>query len=231
MGVGAQSATPQTPLAAQHTVEIAAGGNGSKYPWRGWLAARTIRGMTVHRTANPIAGEGPARHANGAAPMTAASLQQLRDELQQLRHRSRDEIAQRLRDARQYGDGSNNDEFHAIREEQLVLGARIASLQETIDTAVVIDPDDYPQGAAAIGSLVAIEDLASGLTTQYRLVSAHDTVNAGTITAGSPMGQALIGATPGAVLTVELPNGRTRCVRLLDVTTDNTPTPARPKAA
>ena len=187
--------------------------------------------MTVHRRADPIAGEGPARHASAAAPMTAASLQQLRDELQQLRRRGRDEIAQRLRDARQYGDGSNNDEFHAIREEQLVLEARIASLQGTIDTAVVIDPDDYPQGAAAIGSLVAIEDLASGRTTQYRLVSAHDTVNAETITAGSPMGQALIRATPGAVLTVELPNARTRRVRLLDVTTDNTATPARPKAA
>ena len=187
--------------------------------------------MTVHRTADPIAGEGPARHANGAAPMTAASLQQLRDELQQLRRRGRDEIAQRLRDARQYGDGSNNDEFHAIREEQLVLEARMASLQETIDRAVVIDPDDYPQGAAAIGSLVMIEDLASGLTTQYRLVSAHDSISAGTITAGSPIGQALVGATPGADLTVELPNTRTRRIRLVRVSADDTPTPARPKAA
>ena len=41
----------------------------------------------------------------------------------------------------------------------------MASLQETIEAAVVIDPDEYPQGAAAIGSLVAIEDLASGQTT------------------------------------------------------------------
>ena len=186
--------------------------------------------MTVHRTADPITAAGPARHANGAAPMTAASLQQLRDELEQLRRRTDDEIAERLRDARQYGDGSNNDEFHAIREEQLVLEARMASLQETIEAAVVIDPDEYPQGAAAIGSLVAIEDLASGQTTRYRLVSAHDPVSAGTITAGSPMGQALIGARPGAALTVELPNARTRHIRLVDVT-DGTPTPAQPIAA
>jgi transcription elongation factor GreA len=187
--------------------------------------------MTGNRTGDPIPGEAPARHANGDAPMTAASLEQLRDELEQLRRRSRAEIAQRLRDARQYGDGSNNDESHAIREEQLVLEARIASLQGTIETAVVIDPDDYPKGAAAIGSLVVIEDLASRRTTQYRLVSAHDTIRTDTITAGSPMGQALIGATPGAILTVKLPNARIRRVRLVDIKTDDTPTPARPKAA
>ena len=187
--------------------------------------------MTVYRTGDPIPGDGPARHASAAAPMTAASLQQLRDALNQLRRRGRDEIAQRLREARQYGDGSNNDEFHAIREEQLVLEARMASLQETIETAAVIDPDDYPQGAAAIGSLVMIEDLASGQTTQYRLVSAYDSVSADTITAASPMGQALIGATPGAVLTVELPNARTRRVRLVHVSEEDTPTSAKPAAA
>jgi transcription elongation factor GreA len=156
-------------------------------------------------------------YAPGAALMTAAGLESLRSELRRLRERTRLEIAQRLREARSYGEGANNDEYHAVREEQMVLEARMASLEETIGRATVVPSDDSERGVAAIGSTVWVEDLASGTTTPYRLTSAHQPIGPDVISAASPIGQALMGAVPGTVATVELPNGRARSVRLVDV--------------
>jgi transcription elongation factor GreA len=168
----------------------------------------------------PVAtSEGDIAYQPGAALMTAADLESLRSELERLRERTGLEIAQRLREARFYGDGANNDEYHAVREEQMVLQARMASLEETIARAIVVDPGDAVQGVAAIGSTVWVEDLASGTTTPYLLTSAHQPIGPDVISAASPIGRALMGAVPGTVATVDLPNGRSRSVRLVDVET------------
>jgi transcription elongation GreA/GreB family factor len=97
-------------------------------------------------------------------------------------------VEQRLREARPYGEGSNNDEYHAVREEQMVLEARLAALENTVAHAVVVDADDAARAPDVIS-------------------------------AASPMGQALMGARPGAVVTVDLPNRRSRTVRLVAVKT------------
>jgi transcription elongation factor GreA len=149
--------------------------------------------------------------------MTAARLRAVRAEFERLREHTRLEIAERLREARSYGEGANNDEYHAVREEQMVMQARIATLEETIARATVVD--DAEHGVAAIGSTVWIEDLPSGSPARYRLTSAHDSIGPDVISAPSPMGQALIGAVPGAVTSIVLPNGHTRNVRLVDVET------------
>jgi Transcription elongation factor, N-terminal len=62
-----------------------------------------------------------------------------------------------------YGDGSTNDEYHAVRDEQVALEARMASLEQTISRATVIDPDDGGT-EQPLGSTVSIEDLAAGMT-------------------------------------------------------------------
>ena len=149
--------------------------------------------------------------------MTVAGLDSLRSELERLRERTRREIAGRLREARAYGEGANNDEYHAVREEQMVLEARMASLAETIARATVVESGAARQGVAAIGTTVWIEDLASGATARYRLTGAHQAFSPDVISAASPIGQALMGAPPGTVATVALPNGRSRSVRLVDV--------------
>jgi transcription elongation GreA/GreB family factor len=73
------------------------------------------------------------------------------------------------------------------------------------------------QGVAAIGSTVWVEDLASGTMAPYLLTSAHQPIGPDVISAASPIGRALMGAVPGTVATVDLPNGRSRSVRLVDV--------------
>jgi transcription elongation factor GreA len=156
-------------------------------------------------------------HTGTPALMSAASLAELRLELDRLTRQTRDQVAQELRDARPYGEGSNNDEYHAVREEQMVLEARLAALEDTIDRAVVVDLEETTRDAAAIGSTVMVEDLASGLTSRYRVCSAHHALGSDEISAASPMGVALMGARPGAVVTVDLPHGRSRSARLVAV--------------
>jgi transcription elongation factor GreA len=167
-----------------------------------------------------------------AAPalMTVDTLNELRAELERLRRDSRGDIAQRLREARTYGDGSNNDEYHAVREEQMVLEARLRSLEATIARAKVVDRREIEDGVAVIGSTLLIEDLDSGTLSQYRLGSAHDTLRADTISASSPMGKALVGTPQGTIVTVDLPNGRSRNVRLAEVATPR-PAGTRVRAA
>ncbi|MGH2763114.1 MAG: GreA/GreB family elongation factor [Thermoleophilaceae bacterium] len=156
-------------------------------------------------------------HAAGTTPMTAARLEELRNELARVRRRARLQIAQELGEARSFGEGSNNDEYHAVREEQMVLEAHLAALEQRIERATVVGPDEAARGAAAIGSTVSIEDLASGTTRRYRLTSAHQSLGPDVISAASPVGRALVGALPGVTVTVDLPNGRSRSVRLVDV--------------
>ena len=151
--------------------------------------------------------------------MTAARLAELRAQLELLHGRERGEIAQRLREARTYGDGFNNDEYHAVREEQMVTAARVALLENAVANAVVIDASQSVEGVAGIGSTITIEDTADGGERRYRLGSAHEPLERDVISAASPMGQALLGAAPGTSVTVELPSGRDRTVRLLSTAT------------
>lgn len=177
--------------------------------------AATAETTNTHRNGREANGRPP--YSPGAALMTAAGLDELRSELERLRHQTRTHVEQRLREARPYGEGSNNDEYHDVREEQIVLEARLAALEDTIDRAVVVDAEDAGRGTAVIGATVTIEDLESGVTTRHRLSGAHQTLTPDAISAASPMGRALMGARAGASATIDLPNGRSRSVRLVAV--------------
>ena len=183
------------------------------------------RGVTSHhaheqsavRASDPAGAKNgsPKRRAAGAL-MTRAGLEELQVELSGLRRHADEEIAQQLREARSYGDSSNNDEYHAVREQQMVVEARIASLDEAIANAIVVHAEEGADSVAVIGSTVVIEDLASGQKTRHRLASAHSSERTA-VSAASPIGRALIGARPGTAVTVDLPNGRSRSLRLLAV--------------
>jgi transcription elongation GreA/GreB family factor len=134
------------------------------------MTAQLLHGPTPPTADKPSAGTGA--HATGPALMTAARLEELRDERERLRAQTRIEIAQQLREPRAFGGGSNNGEIHAVREEQMVIEARIASLEETVADAAIVDPGDAERGAAVIGSAVLIEDLDSGTVGRYRVASA-----------------------------------------------------------
>jgi transcription elongation factor GreA len=177
----------------------------------------------------PRAGHHPAMSTNGAPResdaallMTPAGAYDLAAELERLRGIGRDEIAQRLRDASGSGDDSNNDEHHAIRDEQAILEARIGSLEDILSRAVIVDPDTTGD-LAVLGSLVTVEDLDSGKRSSYRIAGAHEPIGEDFVSAASPVGRALMGTAAGAVVTVELPSRRSLRVRVVEIAPPGNP--------
>jgi transcription elongation factor GreA len=149
--------------------------------------------------------------------MTPERERELREELERLRSEGREEIARLLREARAFGDDANNDEHQAVREQEAILEARIASLEEVLARATIVDPAEADGDVALLGSTVTIENLTTGKRASYRIAGAHETIADGMVSAASPMGQALMGARAGETVTAELPNGRTVEVRVLSV--------------
>ncbi|MQA73118.1 MAG: hypothetical protein GEU88_01980 [Solirubrobacterales bacterium] len=140
----------------------------------------------------------------------------IRAEIERLERRLDVEMAERLRDAREFGEPAGNDELLQIREEEAVIASRVARLRALLANATVVD-DDGEGDVAAIGTAVEVEDAATGKTREYQLVGGFERLTANAASAGSPLGQALIGRTTGAEVQFELPNGRARRLRIVAV--------------
>ena len=148
-------------------------------------------------------------------PVTAAARRGLEQELAALREEQR-EIPARLRVAREFGDTANNDEHLAIREEEAVLAARIARLEDILMRATHVDGSESGD-AVTIGATVTVVDVATGQTLHYVVGSAHGMRSPGTVSALSPIGQALLDRRANERVSVQLPNGRRREFELREV--------------
>jgi transcription elongation factor GreA len=146
-------------------------------------------------------------------PLTPRARRALQRELAGLRDQKQREIPARLRAAREFGDTSNNDEYFAIREEEAVLDARIARLEDILTRAMVIDhvaAHEY----AVIGSEVEVIDIDTGEKREYVIESAHSETGGMSVSPKSPVGRALLGRRAGERVGVELPTGRRRDLEL-----------------
>ena len=144
----------------------------------------------------------------------------LLDELDELRAVKCGDIGRRLRDARGYGDAGANDEYLATREDEAILDARIAAIHATLARASIVEEHSRP-GVVGIGSIVTVDDTASGAGARYRLVGSHEVRASGDVSIGSPVGQALVGRRSGDTVVVALPDGRTRELRIASVGQSN----------
>lgn len=160
------------------------------------------------------------------ATFTRAEFDALVAELQDLRTRRRQELARRLRDARDGGSPGDNDDVLGVLEEVSIEEARIAQLEELVRAAPIAEFTD--DGLAAVGCTVRVQD-PSGDTVDFRIVGRRaDDAGRHDVTPGSPVGRALLGATAGDDVRVELPSGRVRPLRVLRVWA--TPPGGRPAA-
>lgn len=148
-------------------------------------------------------------------PVTAAARHALERDLASL-HAERREIPARLRIAREFGDTANNDEHQAIREEEAVLVARIARLEDILVRATDVDHAGV-EDAVTIGATVTVLDVDSRETLEYVIGSAHGVLSRGTVSALSPVGQALLGRRVGERVSVQLPHGRRRELQLREI--------------
>ena len=139
--------------------------------------------------------------------MTREEFQALKNELEVLKTVKREEVSEKIRVARGFGDLSENSEYDEAKNDQAHLEARIQRLEEQLKHVVIIDEvsTDY----VAVGTKVVLLDIAYGDEVEYRVVgsmgSNNDEMN--TITAGSPVGQAIMGKKVGDEAVVLAPAG------------------------
>jgi transcription elongation factor GreA len=176
------------------------------------LQAKNPPRLTERRSIDPADGA-PSRSYD--VPVTSATRQVLERELASLRAEQR-EIPARLRVAREFGDMANNDEHLAIREEEAVLAARIARLEGILMRATEVDDAGDPD-SVTIGSVVTAVDVETGKKLEYVLGSAHGVLSRGTVSALSPIGRALLGRRVGDRVSVQLPRGRRRELKLREI--------------
>ncbi|HIU69212.1 MAG: transcription elongation factor GreA [Clostridiales bacterium] len=138
--------------------------------------------------------------------MTSAGLEELKKELEELKTTGRDDIAEKIRIARSYGDLSENSEYDEAKSEQAKIEARINELEYQIQNAVIQDITD--RNAVNLGSVVTIKNREDGSLATYKIVGfAQSNPAEGLISDESPIGKALMGAKKGENIDVEAPVG------------------------
>jgi transcription elongation factor GreA len=148
--------------------------------------------------------------------LTEVGLQAREEELDQLRAAKRDDIGRRLRDARGYGEPAGNDEYLATREDEAIIDARIGTLEAMLAQASVVEHRAGP-GVVGLGSVVTVDETDNGAGARYRLVGSHEAQERGDVSISSPVGQALLGRRASETVTVSLPDGRIRRLRIVSV--------------
>ena len=136
--------------------------------------------------------------------LTASQAETLRAELEELEGPRRTEVVAAIKKAREFGDLSENFEYHAAKNEQGLLEARIRTLRSRLDHAEIV-PDATGEDVG-IGSVVEIEDESGEMLT----VEVSAVGGAGTVSPTSPLGSALLGRKLGETVDVQAPRGAWR---------------------
>ena len=143
-----------------------------------------------------------------ATTMSREGFQKLQDELEYLVTIRRKEVAEKLKEARSYGDLSENAEYDEAKNEQGKLYSRIAELEEIIKHAVVVTGDSYAADEVSPGCRFIVKDLEEDEEEEYHFVGSQEADPMdGKISDESPFGKAMLGKKVGDVVEVEAPIG------------------------
>ncbi|HCX41777.1 MAG: transcription elongation factor GreA [Lachnospiraceae bacterium] len=140
--------------------------------------------------------------------LTYEGLKKYEDELENLKVVKRQEVAQKIKEARAQGDLSENAEYDAAKDEQRDIEARIDELEKILKNAEVIVEDEVDLDKINIGCQVKILDIEMNQELDYKIVGSTEANSLkGKISNESPVGRALIGAKTGDIVRVETPGG------------------------
>ncbi len=149
---------------------------------------------------------------------TEEGLRKLQEELHHLRTVERPHISQQIADARDKGDLSENAEYHAAKEDQGLLEARIAKMEAILANARVIDTDQIDTSRVYIHSKVTVRIVDTDNHREFILVAESEAdVRANKISVNSPIGQGLLGKSQGEVAAVDTPGGRTMHFEIITI--------------
>lgn len=140
--------------------------------------------------------------------LSLGGLRQLEQELDHLKTVKRKEVAERIKQAREYGDISENSEYEDAKNEQAFIEGRILVLEKMLRNARVIDESEARSGFVSLGNTVRLRDLEFGDVLEYTIVGTMEANPAANkISNESPVGKAILGQQTGTVVEVEAPAG------------------------
>lgn len=141
-------------------------------------------------------------------PMTPAGHAKLKEELGRLKTEERPRIIREIGTAREHGDLSENAEYHAAKDRQGMIEARIAELESKIGLAEVIDISNLSGDHIQFGAKVTVVDEETDEKSTYQIVGADEAeVNEGRLSISSPLARALIGKSSGDAIEINTPGG------------------------
>ena len=142
--------------------------------------------------------------------LTPDGLAKLKAELEHLQVAKRREVAARIKEAREFGDISENSEYDDAKNEQAMVEARIAQLEDQVRSATVIDAKELSADVVRVGSQVQVTD-DKGKSLSYTIVgSTESNPSENKLSNESPVGKALVGRKKGDSVKVVLPSGKQR---------------------
>lgn len=132
----------------------------------------------------------------------------LQEEIAALEYELRNELPREILKARAHGDLSENAEYHAAKERQRYVSARLSQLQKRLGELSMVDLRNLPQGRVGLGSKVVVLDLHKDREIAFKLVTSEEAdASKGWISTSSPIGKGLLGKELGDTVKVQIPGG------------------------
>ena len=152
--------------------------------------------------------------------LTQEGLDKLKNELEYLSGDKRREVAERIKEAREFGDIMENSEYDDAKNEQAMLEARIAGLEEKLRAAQVVSSKDLGTDIVRVGSVVHVKDEKSGKSVKYKIVGSSEAdpgASPAKLSNESPVGKALLGHKRGETVEVPVPRGPKRKLKITKI--------------
>ena len=152
--------------------------------------------------------------------LTPEGLEKLKQEIDYLSGEKRREVAERIKEAREFGDISENSEYDDAKNEQMMLEARIATLEEKLRSATVIDASELDNDVVRVGATVNVKDQDSDKGDVFMIVGsteADPSASPKRLSNESPVGKALLGHKRGETVAVTLPSGKARKLKITKI--------------
>jgi transcription elongation factor GreA len=143
-------------------------------------------------------------------PLTARGAAQLKEELRRLKSEERPKVTAAIATARAHGDLKENAEYHAAKEQQGMMEARIRDIEAKLSNAQIIDVTEINAGGKVVfGATVHLVAADDGTEARYQIVGEDEAdIKAGLLSIGSPVARALIGKREGDEVEIVTPSGR-----------------------
>ena len=152
--------------------------------------------------------------------LTPQGLEELKAKIEHLSGARRREVAERIKEAREFGDISENSEYDDAKNEQAMLEKQIAELEEKLRSATVIDAKSVSTEAVSVGTTVHVKDQKTDKSVKYMIVgSSEANPSDNKLSNESPVGKALIGRKRGDVVSVPVPRGPARKLKITKIET------------